>query len=340
MKKNLNYQKGGYAGIDTPRLNDTAAVAQHGDSMLSYYMSKFYAAARGHLVNKYHIGLWGPYVWEALRILDRNSYADKYSLGNVKTFKNTTDAHIKASFNNWATLFYSKETRVLNMYWAAQSVKVGEATAKKDNFAGLDTTKGMKYPLIMGDEGPKELTITVVDDPYMMWYQFFNALYNAQFSPLVLKARSTWHKINIAIDLYSEATTVMRSGTGQYATEKSPFITDMSLNQMYEFNSAIMLGAPSMEMGYDKSNPFTFQVRFRYPNAFQGTFKQQLRYLRDNTCDGTDVTAYDAKNNRLRRNFFEDDYNRLKKTGSMYDAFNATEYYNEYGNRYFQNPTD
>lgn len=340
MPENRNYQNGTYSGIDTPRLNDAASAAKHGDSMLSYYMDKFYASARGHLVNKYHVGFWGPYVSEALRIMDRNAYADKYVISDVKTFKNTTDMHLKVAFNQWADLFYSRETKVLNMYWAAESVKIGEAKAKPDDISGIDTTKGMKYPLIRGDEGPKQLSLTVVDDPYMMWYQFFNALYNAQFSPLVLKTRSTWHKINIGVDLYSESTTMMRSSLGQLATEQTPFITDLSLAQMYEFNSAVLLGAPNMEMGFNKNDPYKFTVSFKYPNAFQGTFKQKLRYLRDNTCDGTDVTAFDKKNNQLRKRFFEDDYSTLKKNPTLYEAFNEEEYYSEYGQRYFKTKND
>ena len=341
-RTNKNYQTGTYAGIDTSRANDTDAVAMHGDSMMSYYMDKFYHAARGHLVNKYHVGFWGPYVWEALRIMDRNAYADKYNITDVKTFKNTKDPWLKASFNQWADLFYSKETRILNMYWAAKSVKVGESTAKTKPNYSIDTTKGMAYELVLGDEGPKELSITVVDDPYMMWYQFFNALYNAQYSPLVLKARSTWQKINIAIDLYSEATTVQRSSTGQLATEKSPYITDIALAQMFEFNSCVMKGAPGISMEFAKDSPYEFTVKFKYPNAFQGSFKNHLRYLRDNTCDGTDVTATDKVNKTLRRQFFEDTYSDLQKRQKqyMYETFNPDDYYKSYGQRYFRTEND
>ena len=327
-ERNRYYKTGTASGIDSNH-----------DAMLAYYMDKFYAAARGHLVNKYHVGFWGDYVSEALRIMDRNAYADKYTMSHTKTFKNTKDGWLKSAFNQWADLFYDRDTHVLNMYWAATSVKIGEAQANTVPVAGIDTTKGMKYPLIQGDKGPQALSITIVDDPYMMWYQFFNALYNAQFSPLVLKTRSTWHKINVAVDLYSEATTVGRSSTGQLATETSPYITDISLNQMYEFNSSVLTKAPDMKMGFSEDKPFTFTVNFQYPNAFQGTFKQQLRYLRDNTCDGTDVTAYDAVNKRLRKRFFEDDYSRLKASKGVYEAFNEKEYYSEYGQRYFASKT-
>ena len=74
-----NYQNGTASGIDSP-----TSVA---NPMLAHYMEKFYYSARGHLVNKYHVGFWGDYVDEALRIMDRNAYADKYNITDIKTFK-------------------------------------------------------------------------------------------------------------------------------------------------------------------------------------------------------------------------------------------------------------
>ena len=114
----INYQNGTASGIDSPVSTDTP--------LLAYYMEKFYHAARGHLVNKYHVGFWGPYVDEALRIMDRNSYADKYSLTNVKTFKNTTDAYLKAAFNQWADMFYDREilSSIIHRFqWLSSSLR-------------------------------------------------------------------------------------------------------------------------------------------------------------------------------------------------------------------------
>ena len=57
---------------------------------------------------------------------------------------------------------------------------------------------------------------------------------------------------------------------------------------MFEFNSCITLQAPSINTNYESSAPYTFQVQLKYPNAYQGTFKDQMRYLRDNTTRGID----------------------------------------------------
>ncbi|MCQ2123260.1 MAG: hypothetical protein MJZ25_03665 [Fibrobacter sp.] len=333
-----NYQKGTLSGINQSydtAMKDAEQRKTFNDSQIGYYMNKFYDNARGHLINKYHVGLWGDYVYEALRVMDRNSYADKYTLTNTKQFKQTGDLHINTAFKNWADLFYSKEARVLNMYWNANKVTMGSSTAKPTNL-NIDNTKTMMYPLILSDQGPKELKIHVVDDPYMMWYQFFNALYNVQFSPLVLKARSTWQKIVIAVDLYNDATTTTRSDNFKEASKGNQFTTDISLAQMFEFNSCVLTGAPQVNPSYDESNPFSFDVSFMFPNAFQGTCKQQLRYLRDNTNDGCDGNAITTKNGGTYQvSFYEESYSSIKKRGPLYEAFNESDYYKNYSNRYF-----
>lgn len=334
-----NYMRGTTAGIGNP----TGRKAS-GDAYLAYYMDKFYASARGHLLNKYHVGFWGDYVSEALRVMDRNAYADKYVITNTKTFKDTGDLHWKAAFNNWCDLFYDRASKVLNMYWACESASVLGNTANVQRFGSLDTTKQMQYPLITGDNGPKDLRLSIVDDPYMMWYQFFNALFNVQYSPLVLKARSTWHKINVAIDVYSESTTMQSSSTGQPASDKKPYITDIALNQMFEFNSAVLKNSPDMKLSFNESSPYKFNVSFSYPNAFHGTFKTQLRYLRDNTRDGSDENALDIKTgyNSYRRSFYEESYRSLQATKKAYtyETFNPTEYYSDYGMRLFKKKDD
>lgn len=339
--RNKNYRKGTGANLDYSRERElkqknSASIVSHGDSVMSYYMDKFYHEARGHLLNKYHVGMWGDLVREALRIMDRNSYADKYTLTNVKSFKSTGDPHIKTSFNNWADLFYSKESHVLNMYWAAQTIKMGASKAKTDDIR-IDTTKSMKYPVVLGDDGPKTLTLTVLDDPYNMWFQFFNALYNAQFSPLVLKARNTWQRMVIAVDVYNDATTTTRSSNWGRATETNPFITDVNPIQMFEFNSCILMGAPEMSPSNTSDSPFTFTVTFKYPNAFQGTFKNQLRYLRDNSVEATDKTAINYKQGgTFYRPFYEESLYHVNNRGYLFEAFNPTEYYKKYGERYFK----
>jgi hypothetical protein len=258
--------------------------------ILDYYMPKFYQLARGHVVNKYHVGLYGPYVDEALRVMDQNSFADKYDLGRKKPFPGTTDNFRKSIFDKWLEMCYEPKSGVLNMFWAAKSVNIATPTATTAN-AMMDTTKQIHYPVVTGISCDNTMQIEVTDDPYLMWYNFFNALFNVQFSPLLLKPRSTLQKINVMVELLTEGITEGNSRRSIEERGASPMnncMTDLVIGQMFEFNSCITIQAPSININYENSNPYTFQVQLKYPNAYQGTFKDQMRYLRDNTTRGID----------------------------------------------------
>lgn len=266
---------------------DTQAAADAHLGILDYYMPKFYQLARGHVVNKYHVGFYGPYVDEALRVMDQNSFADKYDLGRKKPFPGTSDNFRKSLFDKWLEMCYEPKSGVLNMFWAAKSVNIANPTATVSK-AMMDTTKQIHYPVVTGINCDNTMTIEVTDDPYLMWYNFFNALFNVQFSPLLFKPRSTLQKINVMVELLTEGLTEGNSRKSIEEREKNPCMTDLVIGQMFEFNSCITLQAPTINVNYESSSPYTFQVQLKYPNAYQGTFKDQMRYLRDNTTRGID----------------------------------------------------
>lgn len=262
--------------------------------LLDYYMPKFYSMARGHVINKYHVGLYGPYVDEALRVMDQNSIGDKYDYNRTKPFPGTTDNFRKTLFDQWLSMCYEKDTGVLNMFWAAKSISINSPTATTQNVM-MDTTKSMSYPVITSISCENTMTIEVIDDPYLMWYNFFNALFNVQFSPLLLKPRSTLQKINVMVELLTEGITVGNSMKSIEERENgNPCMTDAVIGQMFEFNSCITTRSPAIQPNYESSNPYSFQVELKYPNAFQGTFKDQMRYLRDNTTRGVDPSKQKA----------------------------------------------
>ena len=277
-----NMMGGGY--------KDAQAASNTHVGILDYYMPKFYQMARGHVVNKYHVGFYGPYVDEALRVMDQNSFADKYDLGRKKPFPGTTDNFRKSIFEDWLSMCYEPKSGVLNMYWAAKSVNIATPAATTGK-AMMDTTKQIHYPVVTGINCDNTMNIEVTDDPYLMWYNFFNALFNVQFSPLLLKPRSTLQKINVMVELLTEGLTEGNSRlsiTERGASPGKNCMTDLVIGQMFEFNSCITLQAPSINVNYESSAPYTFQVQLKYPNAYQGTFKDQMRYLRDNTTRGID----------------------------------------------------
>lgn len=312
--------------------------------LLDYYMPNFYAMARGHVVNKYHVGFYGPYVDQALMVMDQNSYADKYNLTRHKPFYDTKDNFRKTLFDQWMRMCYDRSSGVLNMYWAAKQITIPSPTAETQPVM-MDSTKQIRYPVVKGVKCDNTLNIEVTDDPYMMWYNFFNALFNVQYSPLLLKPKSTLQKINIMVNLYSEGLTVGNSMESiDVRANGKACQTDLVVGQMFEFNSCITTVAPNLTASYDSANPYTFNITFQYPNAYQGTFKDQMRYLRDETTRGVDpakvkerewngcvYTLTDTRHNpygEYNKDFFEVDYDTWQNRASvaLYDAFQPNVY--------------
>lgn len=311
--------------------------------LLDYYMRNFYRYARGHVTNKYHVAFYGPYVDQALMVMDQNSGADKYHPNTSdKPFYDTGDNFRKSLFNDWLDMCYDRETGMLQMLWAAKSVTIPEPKADVGDCM-IDSTKQMTFPVIKGIQCNNQLTINVVDDPYMMWYNFFNALFNVQFSPLLLKPKSTLQKINVMVTMYSEGLTYANSQEKPEVRSTDPCMTDLVNGQMFEFNSCITTASPAVNLTYDQATPFTFNVNLRYPNSFQGSFKDAFRYLRDNTTKGVSpvhlppgVTCDAAPMQRsvyspygeYNKGFYEVDIGTWKERfrTSTYDAFQPEMY--------------
>jgi len=76
---------------DYQRGQDVANTGVKERGVIGRKLVDFYQTARGHLPNRYEVYLYGPYVEEALRVMDRNSFADKYQMTDVKVFPNTLD---------------------------------------------------------------------------------------------------------------------------------------------------------------------------------------------------------------------------------------------------------
>lgn len=363
--KTKNWMEGSRANqiISTDYHKKSGSGARKHVGLLDYYMKNFYRYARGHVTNKYHVAFYGPYVDQALMVMDQNSAGDKYHPSSSnKPFYDTGDNFRKSLFNDWLDMCYDRSTGMLQMLWAAKSVTIPEPKAVVDDMM-VDSTKQMTFPVIKGIECNNQLTINVVDDPYMMWYNFFNALFNVQFSPLLLKPKSTLQKINCMVTMYSEGLTYENSQksieerganywasagmsdkmTKAYGDTGNACMTDLVNGQMFEFNSCITTTSPAVTLTYDQATPFTFNVNLRYPNSFQGSFKDAFRYLRDNTTKGVDpvharadgscesLTLKDSVYSPYgdyNKGFYEVDIGTWKKRfkESTYDAFQPKMY--------------
>ena len=346
LAKTKNWMNGARADqiISTDYRKKSGSTAEKHVGLLDYYMTNFYRYARGHVTNKYHVAFYGPYVDQALMVMDQNSAGDKYRPGtSSKPFYDTQDNFRKSLFNDWLDMCYDSSTGMLQMLWAAKSVTIPEPKADVGDVM-IDSTKQMTYPVIKGIQCNNQLTINVVDDPYMMWYNFFNALFNVQFSPLLLKPKSTLQKINVMVTMYAEGLTYGNSQKSIEERESAPCMTDLTNGQMFEFNSCITTASPAVSLTYDQAAPFTFNVNLRYPNSFQGSFKDAFRYLRDNTTKGVDPVHARAEDGSCEsltlkdsvyspygdynKGFYEVDIGTWKKrfNTSTYDAFQPKVY--------------
>lgn len=338
-----NYKKGLNVGDDDdkligdPNFSEDRFPGSH-KGVLDRLMPRFYSTARGHVPNKYLVYFYGPYVDEALHVMDRNSYGDKYNMEEAKVFTETHDTYKKSEFDDWFRANYDTEYHFLCMHWAAQDVEVPGAQAEFEPIM-MDSIKNMTYQVIKKNKEPDQIKITVLDDNYMMWFQFFNALYNVQFSPLVLKPRSTFQKINMFVNFYYEGITIANSHDERTFlknkdSELNPCITDLEVGQMFEFNSCVLAAAPRIKMSYGDDKQYTFDVALSYPNSFQGSFKSKFRYLRDNTTKGVSSNGVmggketESPYGEYNKGFYENTYPGWQgtKDGYTFETYNPTDY--------------
>lgn len=248
---------------------------------IDWHLKKFDDMARGRVANKYNVSFYGPYVEQALLIMERNSQEDKYDSRSQKIFYGQL-ARFEC-FKAWLSMFFDSTSKTLNTYWAVSDVSIPGATAEIEAVP-MDTIKGMTFPVVkkVSTGVSNTISITVIDDPFMMWYQFFNALFNTQFTPLILKPTTSFHMINIRVNEFTELVSV---------SDKMR-LTDAHIGQMYEFNTCVMKQAPGASLSFrDNPKQVSYKIEFQFPNAFQGSFKERLRLMQDNTtCDDSAVT--------------------------------------------------
>lgn len=303
---------GGQAAYDASGAASAAASARQMNDYRpfhEYIYAKFYKYARGHVLNRYNVSLQGPYVEEALRVMDLNTNIDRNT--KAKKLAHGLFPFKHEAFKAWLDLHYDSRNHILNMYWVSQDVKIGPAKAEVQEI-NIDSIKNtMPYPLLTKYQGPGILSLQVIDDPYFMWWQFFNALFNVQFSTRVLKVRSTFQKILVCVDVFSEMTTAIGDAANEFQRTSKVYFTTDDLAQAFEFNSCVLPDAPAMGTlkNQESGEFYQFEVQFKYPNAFQGTSKSELRGLRDNTIEGSIVTGtagVDENTGVFNRAFFEE----------------------------------
>ena len=269
--------------------------------------TNFYADASIFKVTRYDIGFWGPYVDLALGRMNTNAVNDT-KLNRIIPGLSTSDSintDIKTKgYNSWLTSFYephskgknenNKTNGTLRMRWACFKITIPTVKAQfEENFC-IDTVKPITYPLIKSYGGSRDVTLTVVEDRHMNWFQFFNALQNEFYTQLELLPRSSFQKCGMWIAVAQESTVgpnaygALGGHTQDNNNEltKNPRAQDIDLLpvQVFEFNSAVIENISDLTYtNQHDAKHMTFDVTFKVPNTFQETYSDTLRGLLNHT---------------------------------------------------------
>lgn len=289
------------------------------------YLQKYFSHAEGFVPNKFHIGFSGEYVEKALTVMQVNCAGDKYTHA-PKMFNGS--AYLMKKFSNFIDDHWDNEKRILNMLWNCKSVTLPKPTLALNTINSLDSMKDLTFQM------PKkvqtgELSLTVVDDQYLMWFNFFNAMFNSQISPLVLRPKSGFHKIDISVELLNGATAndwaVDMNKTALAST--APWVeyapgtrTNLDVIQMSEYNSVVLSAAPVIDPDNSKMDLASFTVQFKVPNTLNGTFKKSDRGLHDNTTVSQATVGSSETTLDYNLRFWEREKKTMLNTRNSYES--------------------
>lgn len=309
-------------------------------------INKFYNQGSIHVPNKFVVGLWGEYITSALQYMSDYTVHDPL-LGVNKLVKNTRlysgvltrwlqihspDTQLAPSnvFANGNVRDIIKTVKAVELLWACQSIQFPSTVKPKVDNIKIDTYKNISYPVITGHNGPGDVKLTIVEDRTLMFYQFFNAIMNQFFDPLILKARSSFHKMGmyiVSMDGFSMPY-IQNDGSENFDERNKArwAVEDVPL-QVFEFNSVILTDIGDVSYSNDSIKPATYTITIRCPNLFQDAFKttSNFRGLANNTSDkrllnGVDASGLikdDNKNNMYNVGTFEDKTNYTDANKSL-----------------------
>lgn len=317
----------------TPVMHDTELSS---DS----YLQKYYSHAEGFVPNKFHIGFSGEYVEKALTIMQINCAGDKYTHA-PKLFNGS--AYLLKKFSNFIADHWDNEKRILNMLWNCKSVTLPKPTLDLASIDSMDSMKDLTFNM------PKKvrsgtLSLTVVDSQYLMWFNFFNAMFNSQISPLLLRPKSGFHKIDISVELLNAATAndwdvdknkAALNMVAPWLTYAPGTRTNLDVIQMSEYNSVVLTAAPTINPNNNNMDLATFDVEFYVPNTLNGAFKRSDRGLRDNTTTDRALTGSSETTLDYNLAFWERSKKNMNGTRLSYEALSAKDE-QEFNKRYAQ----
>ena len=251
------------------------------DQEQQHRVQAFYDNGSVFTKNKYIVGFYGPYVNSAIEYMKLMAVKDRTN--NNKTFKDT--AIYKTSLDNWLSTFWDSTNRVLEMRWNCKSITL--PTVKLDvekSPHAFDAIKALQYPVVKGATHGN-ITIDVVDERNMMWYQFFNTLKNRFFTPQVLKPRSSFQKLSMFAIALQDGVMDQKSKDEHGLTRNN---IDAYPAQVFEYNSIVPISSGDIKLEQQAGSILEFSIEFMAPDTFQGTFNRDFKGLADNTSDYRD----------------------------------------------------
>jgi hypothetical protein len=306
----------------TPVMHDTELTS---DS----YLQRYFSHAEGFVPNKFHVGFSGEYVEKALTIMQVNCAGDKYT-NAPKLFNGSP--YLMKKFSNFIADHWDNEKRILNMLWNCKSVTLPKPTLEMTDIDSLDSMKGLSFQLPKKIQGSSRLRLTVVDNQYLMWFNFFNAIFNSQISPLVLRTKSGFHKIDITVELLNGATAndwavdmnkAALAASAPWLSYSPGTRTNLDVIQMSEYNSAVLVSAPTIDPNNSNMDLATFDVEFSIPNPLNGTFKRSDRGLHDNTSVTQATVGSSETTLDYNLRFWERTKTNMTATRNNYEALNS-----------------
>ncbi len=305
------------------------------------YLQKYFSHAEGFVPNKFHIGFSGEYVEKALTIMQVNCAGDKYTHA-PKLFNGS--AYLMKKFSNFIDDHWDNEKRILNMLWNCKSITLPKPTLTTEQIDSLDSMKDLTFNMPKKIQSG-QLSLTVVDDQYLMWFNFFNAMFNSQISPLVLRPKSGFHKIDISVELLNGATAddwavdmnkEALASTAPWLEYAPGTRTNLDVIQMSEYNSVVLTAAPTIDPNNSSMDLASFTVEFKVPNPLNGTFKKSDRGLHDNTSVTQATVGSSETSLDYNLRFWERTKKTMLNTRNSYEALNANDE-NDFNSRMKQN---
>ena len=256
-------------------------------------LQTFYSEASIFVPDKYQVYLYGPAVRGALSYLIRRANGmHRNGMKNPDALDLVAVKDFIANFfvdnpHNLYTRYWNNPTvntrGAIALRWAAETANIPTMNPVVDSnkLPNLDPYKNIKLPYISDFNKESMVTISIVENEYFMWFQFFNALKLQFFNKKVLHPRDSLHKLSILfVPLINR---INNDNNNHLDTTKNGY----SQGQFYEFNSAFFKGIQNLSFGHDKTGLLKHSISFSCPTAFQQSFKHEQDGLRDYATDDT-----------------------------------------------------